>query len=95
DIIVSGPGGVENATISIGIKTNQNRTFTYNQTETVGPDGKFHFTVPYSTDGPVAGGTQFDTMATSLYTVKVGSSTKEVAVTEEEVMNGERIEIRV
>ncbi|MDY6932136.1 MAG: hypothetical protein SVJ22_09515, partial [Halobacteriota archaeon] len=93
DVIVSGTGGVENATISIDIGTNQNRTFTYNQTVTVGPDGKFHFTVPYSTDGPVAGGTQFDTMATSLYTVTVGSSTKEVAVTEEEVMNGERIQV--
>ena len=95
DVVVSSSGGVDTATISIEIATNQDRTFTYNQTATVGADGKFHFVVPYSTGGPVAGGTQFDTMATSLYTVKVGSSTKEITVTEEQVMNGDRINIRI
>ena len=50
------PAG-ETVTISNTIQTNQGRSFTYSQSAT--SDGTYSFTVPYSTEGPIPGETQF------------------------------------
>jgi dolichyl-diphosphooligosaccharide--protein glycosyltransferase len=83
----------ETVTITNTIQTNQMRTFTYTQTTTAGSDGTYSFTVPYSTTGPVEGGTQFDTMPTGSYVISYGNTTQQVSVSETDVMNGNTLEI--
>ncbi|MDY0386283.1 MAG: oligosaccharyl transferase, archaeosortase A system-associated [Methanolobus sp.] len=81
----------ETVTISVPVQTNLGRTFTYTQSAT--SDGTYSFTVPYSTEGPISGQTQFDTMPTGPYTVTYGNVTAQVRVTEEDVLNGNLIEM--
>ncbi|MDD2665872.1 MAG: oligosaccharyl transferase, archaeosortase A system-associated [Methanocellales archaeon] len=88
-IVGSAPDGT-NALINVEIKTNQGRTFNYTQT-TTSNNGTYEFIVPYSTEGPVAGGTQFDTMPVRPYTIIIGDMIGEVRVTEGQVMTGEII----
>ncbi|MDD2777551.1 MAG: oligosaccharyl transferase, archaeosortase A system-associated [Methanocellales archaeon] len=88
-IVGSAPEGT-NALINVEIKTNQGRTFNYTQT-TTSNNGTYEFIVPYSTEGPMAGGTQFDTMPVRPYTIIIGDMMEEVRVTEEQVMTGEII----
>jgi len=76
----------EAVTISTTIRTNLGRTFTYSQVTTSG--GTYEFTVPYSTEGPVPGETQFDTRPVGAYTVSYGNVTKEVRVDEVDVLDG-------
>jgi len=76
----------ETVTISTTIRTNLGRTFTYSQTTTSG--GTYEFTVPYSTEGPVPGETQFNTRPAAAYTITPGGTTKEVRVSEMVVLNG-------
>ncbi|WMW24316.1 oligosaccharyl transferase, archaeosortase A system-associated [Methanolobus sediminis] len=83
----------ETVTITNTILTSQMRTFAYTQTTTAGSDGTYSFTVPYSTTGPVEGGTQFDTMPTGSYVVSFGNTTQQVSVSETDVMNGNTLEI--
>ncbi|NYT01112.1 MAG: oligosaccharyl transferase, archaeosortase A system-associated, partial [Methanocellales archaeon] len=87
-IIGSAPEGT-NVLINIEIKTNQGRTFTYSQTTT--SNGSYEFIVPYSTEGPITGGTQFDTMPVGPYIIIVGDMGGEFRVTEDQVMTGETI----
>jgi len=75
-------------TISNTIKTNIGRTFQYSQTTTSFPDGTYVFTVPYSTTGPIAGETNFDTKPEGPYTVTAGNVTKHVDVGERDVLDG-------
>ena len=89
-IVGSAPEGA-NVLINVEIKTNQNRTFNYTQTTT--SNGSYEFIVPYSTEGSMLGGTQFDTMPVGPYTIMVGNLMKEFRVTEEQVMTGETISI--
>jgi dolichyl-diphosphooligosaccharide--protein glycosyltransferase len=49
--------------------------------------------VPYSTDGPIAGKTKFDTAPTGPYVLSFGDTTKEVKVSEEAILKGEEIKI--
>ena len=86
--------------ISANITTNQGREFVYSATTEVS-NGTYEFVVPYSTEGPVAGGTNFDVFA-SPYKVKAGhienetvvwGMEKEVNVPEEAVMEGKKIKV--
>jgi dolichyl-phosphooligosaccharide-protein glycotransferase len=83
----------EPVTISNTIKTGQNRTFEYSQSTTADSQGKYKFTVPYSTEGPIPGETQFDTAPTGPYKVSYGDKTKEVKVSENAVLKGEEITV--
>jgi dolichyl-diphosphooligosaccharide--protein glycosyltransferase len=84
------PAG-ENVTISTTISTSQGRSFTYSQTAT--SNGTYEFTVPYSTEGPVSGQTQFDVSPTKPYQISYDSVVEEVKVTETDVLQGNTIEV--
>lgn len=75
-------------TISNTIKTNIGRTIQYSQTTTSSSDGTYVFTVPYSTKGPIAGETNFDTKPEGPYTVTAGNFTKQVDIEEMDVLDG-------
>ncbi|QLC50639.1 oligosaccharyl transferase, archaeosortase A system-associated [Methanolobus zinderi] len=81
----------ETVTISSTIRTSQGRTFIYSQSET--SDGTYSFTVPYSTEGPISGETQFDTAPTGPYTISYGGTQEEVSVSETDVLEGNVIEV--
>jgi dolichyl-diphosphooligosaccharide--protein glycosyltransferase len=74
-------------TISNTIRTNIGRTIQYSQTTTAS-DGTYVLTVPYSTTGPIAGETNFDTQPEGKYTVTAGNVTRQVDVEEKDVLNG-------
>ncbi|HIE31275.1 MAG TPA: oligosaccharyl transferase, archaeosortase A system-associated [Methanosarcinales archaeon] len=79
------------ATLSIPILTNQGRTFDYVQTATATPDGTVTLIAPYSTDGLIsidAGGTQFDTAPSGMYTVTIAGMPHQVTVSEDDVLAG-------
>ncbi|OFV66533.1 MAG: transmembrane oligosaccharyl transferase [Candidatus Syntrophoarchaeum butanivorans] len=82
-----------NATVSVEIMTNQGRYFNYTQTARLSEDGKFHFTLPYSTEGPLPGETRFDTMPTGPYLLEVGGVVREVHITERDVLEGKTLEL--
>jgi oligosaccharyl transferase (archaeosortase A-associated) len=83
----------ESETVTIGntIMTSQMRTFTYTQTTV--SNGTYSFTVPYSTEGPIAGETQFDTGPFGEYSINYGNTTQMVSVSEMDVLNGNVIEL--
>jgi dolichyl-diphosphooligosaccharide--protein glycosyltransferase len=83
----------EGETVTIGntIMTSQMRTFTY--TQSTASDGTYSFTVPYSTEGPVAGETQFDARPIGEYSINYGNTTQMVSVSEMDVLNGNVIEL--
>ncbi|AKB55713.1 Oligosaccharyl transferase [Methanosarcina barkeri MS] len=83
----------ETVKINTTILTNQGRTFDYSQSTTADSQGRYEFTVPYSTDGPIAGQTQFDTAPSGSYVLSYGDTTKEVKVSEEAVLKGEQIKV--
>ncbi len=85
--------------IATNVTTNQGREFVYSKRET--SNGSYSFIVPYSTEGPVAGGTNFDVFA-STYKLRAGhmengtpvwEMEKEVHVPEEAVMSGRTIRV--
>ena len=78
----------DTVTISTTIRTGLGRTFEYTQTTS---GGAYEFTVPYSTEGPVPGQTQFDTRPIAPYTVSYGNTTTEVRVSEMDVLDGNTI----
>ncbi|MDD5617216.1 MAG: oligosaccharyl transferase, archaeosortase A system-associated [Candidatus Methanoperedens sp.] len=79
----------QNSTVTISntVKTNIGRTIKYSQTTTA-YGGTYVFTVPYSTRGPIAGETNFDTQPEGKYTVTAGNVTKQVDVGERDVLDG-------
>jgi dolichyl-diphosphooligosaccharide--protein glycosyltransferase len=82
-IAVHGNG---NATLSLNVTTNQNRTFNYTQSAQL--NGTHVFVVPYSTNGMPYG------MKTDpAYKVTVGNVTKEIAVSESDVQNGTELSL--
>jgi oligosaccharyl transferase (archaeosortase A-associated) len=83
----------ETVKINTTILTGQGRTFEYTQSTTADSQGRYEFTVPYSTDGPIAGETKFDTAPTGPYILSYGDTTKEVRVSEETVLNGDEIKV--
>jgi dolichyl-diphosphooligosaccharide--protein glycosyltransferase len=78
---------------SIDVQTNQNRMFEYRQSNVSNSDGQFTLVLPYSTEGPISGGTQFDTKAVGNYTVYVGNVVYGLRVPEEYVLAGASINI--
>ncbi|MCD4843199.1 MAG: oligosaccharyl transferase, archaeosortase A system-associated [Methanosarcinales archaeon] len=91
--VISGeaPDG-QRVTISNDIKTNQGRVFTYTQTTTAA-NGSYSLIVPYSTQGPIQGETNFDTMPTGLYTITAGGISQTVDVREEDVLEGRSVTV--
>ncbi|MDA0524846.1 oligosaccharyl transferase, archaeosortase A system-associated [Methanococcoides alaskense] len=89
-IVGEAPEG-EEVVISTTIQTNIGRTFVYSQSTV--SDGTYSFTVPYSTQGPIEGETQFDTMPVGPYKVTYGSVVEEVDVSERDVLDGNVIEV--
>ncbi len=83
----------ETVKISTTILTGQGRTFEYSQSTTSDSEGKYEFTVPYSTEGPISGETQFDTAPSGPYKLSYGDTTKEVRVSEEAVLKGEEVKV--
>jgi len=83
----------ETVKIDTTIRTNQGRTFDYSQSTTADSQGRYEFTVPYSTEGPIAGQTQFNTAPSGPYVVSYGNTTKEVRVNEEAVLKGGEIKV--
>jgi dolichyl-diphosphooligosaccharide--protein glycosyltransferase len=81
----------ETVTISNTIQTNQGRSFTYSQSAT--SDGTYSFRVPYSTEGPIPGETQFAVRPTGAYTISYGDVTQQVSVGERAVLDGNVIEV--
>jgi oligosaccharyl transferase (archaeosortase A-associated) len=81
------PAGT-NVTIAVPIMTNEKRTFIYKQSNTTDSNGRYTLVVPYSTEGPAAWGTKFDTAPTGPYELMVGDKVYEVKVPEEYVMSG-------
>ncbi len=77
--------------ISVPIRTNIGRRFTYTQTTMSDSNGDYSFTVPYSTGKPIPEGTQFDTMPTEPYKIVYNNSTISFNITETAVINGEQI----
>lgn len=80
-------------TINTTILTGHERTFDYTQSTTSDSEGRYEFTVPYSTEGPIPGETQFDTAPAGPYTVSYENVTKEVRVSEEAVLNGGEVKV--
>jgi len=78
---------------SIDVQTNQNRMFEYRQSNVSNSDGQFTLVLPYSTEGPISGGTQFDTKAGGNYTLYVGNVVYGLRVPEEYVLAGASINI--
>ncbi len=76
-------------TLTNTIKTNIGRTIQYSQTTS--SDGTYSFTVPYSTLGPIPEETQFDTKPAGPYTVTAGDISKQIDVSEKDVLEGRTV----
>jgi dolichyl-diphosphooligosaccharide--protein glycosyltransferase len=83
----------ETVKVDTTIRTGQGRTFDYSQSTTADAQGRYEVTVPYSTEGPIAGQTHFDTAPSGPYVLSYGNTTKEVRVSEEAVLKGEEIKV--
>ena len=86
-IIGNAPAGTK-VVAAVPIMTNQNRAFLYQQTNTSDAGGRFTLVLPYSTEGPIANGTNFDTKPMSAYQLSVGDKAYELKVPEEYVLSG-------
>lgn len=80
-------------TLAIPIKTNIDRTIQYTQTAT--SDGTYTLTVPYSTLGPIPGETNFDTKPTVPYTVTAGNVSKQIDISEKDVLEGNSVTLNL
>jgi dolichyl-diphosphooligosaccharide--protein glycosyltransferase len=78
---------------AVAVMTNKNRPFIYQQSIKSNANGEFTLIVPYSTEGPIVGGTNFDTKPLSAYQVSVGDKSYEVKVPEDYVLSGAVITI--
>ena len=81
------------------ITTNQGREFVYSQTTI--SNGSYEFVVPYSTEGPIERGTNFDVFAAPYKIIAghienetiVWDIEKEVGVNEREVVEGKTVRV--
>jgi len=87
--------------IATNVTTNQGREFVYSTMKM--SNGSYEFIVPYSTEGPIEGGTNFDVFA-SPYKIRAGhvenetvvwDVEKEVSVLEEAIMEGKTIRVEL
>lgn len=92
--VVSGnaPPGTRVAA-QVGVVTNRNRAFLYQQSNISDAEGRFTLVLPYSTEGPIDGGTNFDTKPMGAYQLNVGGTQFELKVPEEYVLSGEVITV--
>jgi dolichyl-phosphooligosaccharide-protein glycotransferase len=92
--VISGnaPPGTQ-VVAAVPIMTNRNRAFLYQQSNVSDASGRFTLVLPYSTEGPIARGTNFDTKPMSAYQLTVGDKSAELRVPEEAVLNGEVISV--
>ncbi|MEM2097320.1 MAG: hypothetical protein QXI70_04085, partial [Methanothrix sp.] len=79
--------------IEVPIMTNQKRLFIYRQSNVTGSNGEFVLVVPYSTEGPVVWGTNFDTAPIGAYRLTVNGASREVRVSEKDVLSGGVVEV--
>lgn len=86
------PAGTR-VSISVPVVTNQGRDFTYIQSNIADASGNFTLNVPYSTVGPIASGTKFDTGPTGPYQLAIADKKYEVHVPEEAVVTGGTIAV--
>lgn len=77
----------------VPVITNMNRAFLYQQSNTTDEEGRFTLVLPYSTEGPIDSGTNFDTKPMSAYQLNVGDRQAELRVPEEYVLRGEVIAV--
>ena len=95
------PGAVVQGSAAPGTKvvaqvpviTNMNRAFLYQQSNTTDDNGQFTLVLPYSTEGPIDNGTNFDTKPMSAYQLNVGDRQAELKVPEDYVLRGEVITV--
>jgi dolichyl-diphosphooligosaccharide--protein glycosyltransferase len=73
--------------ISTQISTNQQRNFAY-QNSIVSEDGNFEFVVPYST-----GKQENSDVSAGEYTIKIGSRTKNIKVSEDDILQGKIVQV--
>ena len=73
----------ENVTISVDVKTNRGRTFTYSNVVTSEKDGFFEIVVPYATEG-----TSYDTKPIGHYKVASEKDSWDIKVDEQDVLDG-------
>jgi len=86
----------QTVSLSLKVKTNQGREFTYTQ-KTIS-SGTYEFIVPYSTEGPIPperGGTDFDTKPVGKYVITAGNISREVAVEERDVLDGGTVKTNI
>jgi dolichyl-diphosphooligosaccharide--protein glycosyltransferase len=88
----SAPAGTK-VTAAVPVMTNQNRAFLYQQSNTSDASGQFTLVLPYSTEGPIATGTKFDTKPMSGYQLSIENKTYELKVPEEYVLSGAVINV--
>jgi hypothetical protein len=88
----SAPAGTK-VVAAVPIMTNQNRTFLYQQSNISDASGQFTLVLPYSTEGPIPSGTQFDTKPMSGYQLSVGDIDYELRVPEGYVLSGAVVNI--
>jgi len=93
-VVVSGaaPAGTR-VVASVPIMTNKNRAFLYQQSNVSDSSGHFTLVLPYSTEGPIANGTNFDTKPMTSYTLTVGDKSFELKVPEQLVLAGDVITV--
>jgi oligosaccharyl transferase (archaeosortase A-associated) len=82
-----------NVSVAVPVMTNIDRAFVYRQSNITDASGQFTLVVPYSTEGPIAGGTNFDTRPLGPYQLSVGDTNYEVRVPEEYVLSGREIDV--
>lgn len=80
-------------TVQVPVLTNRERAFVYQQSNVTDFKGEFTLVVPYSTEGPVVGATNFDTKPMGPYRLSVGEKTYEVRVPEEYVLSGAVVKV--
>jgi dolichyl-diphosphooligosaccharide--protein glycosyltransferase len=76
-------------TLTNTIKTNIGRTVQYKQAAS--SNGTYELIVPYSTLGPISGETQFDTKPTGAYSVSAGNISKQVEISEKDILEGRTV----
>lgn len=76
-------------TLTNTIRTNIGRTIQYSQAAF--SDGTYVFIVPYSTPGQIPGETQFDTKPAGAYTVIAGNVSKQIDISEKDVLEGNAV----
>ena len=87
----SAPDG-SNVTATLTLKTDWGREFNYSATGTAA-NGMYSITVPYPTEQMKGPGYSYGIMPEGTYTVSIGNTTKNIAVSENAVMDGGNVQV--